>query len=89
MPALIRMAGETDVEFQKRTRPLLAMFSTALYREQILKMHESRSLLDKHLVGLAVRGVVDEVTWRPGQLRQPASTFTWEINDDARPAPAP
>jgi hypothetical protein len=78
MPALIRMAGETDAEFAKRTQPLIAALSSELFRREFVKIVEGRNVLERHLRAGRVREIASEVRWRPKRL-QAGETFKWDV----------
>lgn len=73
MASIIRMPGETDAEYQRRTRPFFEFASTALFRQQILKITDNNNAITKHLKVQQLRescGVTsaDVFTWDAGDL---------------------
>lgn len=86
MALIIRMAGESDAEYQRRCAPLFKSLGAMMMSKELVKIYEQRSVLHDFMRAGRVRAVANEVCW-PKKFDRPG-TFTWEVSSDARPASA-
>lgn len=73
MASIIRMPGETDAEYSRRQRPLLDLLVSPLYRREIQKLIEGRSIIADHMR-------LEELRRSCGKRLKPAETFTWDVH---------
>jgi hypothetical protein len=72
MAALIRMPGETDVEYQRRCRLLLELAASRLFRREVQKILDNRNVFEQHLRIADLRKSCRVEAGR-------GDTFTWDV----------
>lgn len=74
MAALIRLAGETDAEFQRRVGALSTLLSSGLYRRSIQQLLDNDSAITRHLKVAELR--------KSCGVESNDTVFTWDVHND-------
>lgn len=79
---MIRLAGETEREYQERTRQtsLLGAPLPALYRRHVEKLMRNNQALDKIFRVQKLRRIAADIAWPRKAFEEP-KLLTWSVHD--------